>query len=223
MRTSEPNVLSALGIPWDRRRDSAAAVKTPRQQIHTDLLLPIPKPQLPHHRTKLKMSHPSPDQALLKRHPSLSPSAFKEYYIHHHGPLALPYFLDCGVTYYAQIHNIRWASPEAEQAHPHIRLSDWDAAAECVFGAMGPPRAGNDSPVAERYDERFVLPDERRFLVSEAKEHLRVVEAGSFVGERVEFVVGGEVVVGEGEMEGVWERWREVEREVREEGEGGKG
>ena len=161
------------------------------------------------------MPHSPPDQALLKRHPTLSRSAFKDYYIHHHGPLALPYFLDCGVTYYAQLHNLRWASSEAEQAHPDIRLSDWDAAAECIFGAMGPPRAGNDSAVARRYDERFILPDERAFLVSEAMAHLRVVGAGSVVGERVEFVVGGEVVVGEGEMKGVWERWREVEREVR--------
>lgn len=61
-----------------------------------------------------------------------------------------------------------------------------------------------------------MLPDERRFLLDEALEHMLVLEPGSVGGERVEFVVDGKPVV-EG-FEWAREKWRKVERVVGEEG-----
>lgn len=123
------------------------------------------------------------------------------------------------MTTRAQIHNIRWASQEAREQYPDVNLDDWDAAAECAFApSRPPPRSGADGPAAKLYDDTVILPDERRFLLNEALQHLRVVAKDSVVGERVEFVVGGEAVEGMGEgdegMMRVWEGWRVCQRAV---------
>lgn len=97
-------------------------------------------------------------QALLKRREGSTKDEFKRYYIEHHARLVLPYFLDCGVEYYAQvaatllvfthvvrsliqvqIHNLHWISPAAQAKNLDVDLTAWDAAAECTFGPRGPP------------------------------------------------------------------------------------
>jgi hypothetical protein len=59
-----------------------------------------------------------------------------------------------------------------------------------------------------KYYETVILPDELRFLISEAKEHLQVVDAGSVVGDRVEFIVDGKPIV---DFEEWKQRWEECE------------
>lgn len=56
-----------------------------------------------------------------------------------------------------------------------------------------------------QYYESVILVDERRFLYSEAKKHMVVVDPGSVVGERVEFIVDGRPTVAFGEWIKVWE------------------
>jgi hypothetical protein len=42
-------------------------------------------------------------QALLKRRIGSSPEEFRNHYINHHAPIAIPWCLANGVTYYAQV------------------------------------------------------------------------------------------------------------------------
>jgi len=77
-----------------------------------------------------------------------------------------------------------------------------------------PPQKILDNPPPipkwkEDYYKEVILPDERRFLVSEALEHIYRVGPGSVKGER-------KVVIGEGKClidvgEEVWKVWREYE------------
>lgn len=162
-------------------------------------------------------------QCLLARHPTFTPSAFRTYYSTHHAALVLPYFLDYGVRYYAQVHNLRWSSAqaEAEGRELGVELGRWDAVAEAVFGGKRAPVIGHGdgsgdgdegSAVAKRYYKTVILPDERVFLYDEALKHMRLLPAGSVVGERVEIIVDGEPVI-EG-WEWAWGRWAKVRREV---------
>jgi len=57
------------------------------------------------------MANPSPPsgpgiggQALLKRRAGSSPEEFREHYIGRHGPIAIPWCLANGVSYYAQVY-----------------------------------------------------------------------------------------------------------------------
>lgn len=71
----------------------------------------------------------------------------------------------------------------------------------------------------EDYYQEIILPDERRFLVNEALDHIVRVPPGTVKGER-------KVVIGEGKClievsEEIWGVWREYEGRGKEE-EGGK-
>lgn len=57
-----------------------------------------------------------------------------------------------------------------------------------------------------RYYEEVILPDERRFLLDEATKHMEVVDAGSVVGDRVEFIVDRKPVVEFEEWQRLWEK-----------------
>ena len=46
------------------------------------------------------------NQILLKRHEGSTIEDFRKHYIERHGPLAIPWFLDSDVTYYAQVTQI---------------------------------------------------------------------------------------------------------------------
>lgn len=41
---------------------------------------------------------------------------FKKYYIEHHGQLVLPYFLNLGVLYYAQVRYYSWPAMTQSEA-----------------------------------------------------------------------------------------------------------
>lgn len=49
------------------------------------------------------------------------------------------------------------------------------------------------------YYEEIILPDERKFLLDEARVHMLVLAAGSVEGERVEVIKDGIAVVEGGE------------------------
>lgn len=76
-----------------------------------------------------------------------------------------------------------------------INLEDFDAVGEMLF----PPVVTIDDfyrpKVGKTYHVQVLLPDERRFLLDEALNHLQGVPSGSVTGEIVEFIVDGAPVV----------------------------
>ncbi|KAI7484155.1 hypothetical protein D0860_07301 [Hortaea werneckii] len=148
---------------------------------------------------------PEAVQVLLKRRPGTSVAEFRAYYQNHHARLVLPWCKANRVAYYAQIHRpLRWKidSPTTPSAaatgtctsNATINLADWDAAAEMVF----PPGFQFEEMAEREYYEEMILPDERRFLLDEARRHMVVVAAGSVQGSRVEVIKDGHVVLGGG-------------------------
>ncbi len=68
----------------------------------------------------------------------------------------------------------------------------------------------------QAYYDEVIKVDERRFLVSEALEHIYRVGPGSVEGERKVVIDEGKPVI---EVpEGVWEVWREYEKRGEKEG-----
>ncbi|KAK5718187.1 hypothetical protein LTR17_015760 [Elasticomyces elasticus] len=139
-------------------------------------------------------------QNLLKRHAGSSMEDFRKHYIERHGKIAIPWFLANGVTYYAQIHGpLRWASEAARQKYAgSIKLEEWDASAEVDLASVD---QGQD------FYSKVILPDERKLFLTEARDHLQVVDAGSVVGDRVEFIVDGKALVEYGEWKKVWDEY----------------
>jgi hypothetical protein len=92
-----------------------------------------------------------------------------------------------------QIHNPRPApapttpSP-AESLPADLNLEDWDGAAEMKF----PSPEKMAAAFADPYYANVILPDERRFLASEATMHMRVVPAGRVDGEKRVILEGGQ-------------------------------
>jgi hypothetical protein len=92
-------------------------------------------------------------------------------------------------------------------------LESWDGAAEtevseALLEAL--TNAGTPPKWVMEYYREVILVDERRFLVSNAGEHLKGVEPGTVRGEKRVVIEGGVSVV---EVpEGVWSVWSEYER-----------
>ena len=63
--------------------------------------------------------------------------------------------------------------------------------------------------IGTRFYEKVILPDERRFLLSEARQHMVVVEPGSVTGDRIEFIVNGKPTVQFEEWVEMWETHRD--------------
>jgi hypothetical protein len=170
-------------------------------------------------------------QALLKRRTGTSPQEFRDHYINRHAPIAIPWCLANGVTYYAQvrasksrtrfrsssenrlhyqIHRpLRWSTPDLESRYKAlgIELDDWDAVAEMVF----PPVVTIDdyyrAKTGKAYHLAVILPDERRFLLDEALKSLQGVEPGAVVGDRVKLIVDGRAAVNVGKWQGVFDKF----------------
>lgn len=66
-----------------------------------------------------------------------------------------------------------------------------------------PPRFHLVEMAEREYYEEMILPDERKFLLDEARRHMVVVAAGSVEGKKVEIIKDGVVVLGEGVGRGV--------------------
>jgi hypothetical protein len=70
------------------------------------------------------------------------------------------------------------------------------------------------------YYLNVILPDERRFLISEAKQHMKVVPLGSIAGDRKVIIDGGKSVIEDGEAQDgqrealrVWREYQEDEKD----------
>ncbi|KAK4494280.1 hypothetical protein PRZ48_014578 [Zasmidium cellare] len=145
----------------------------------------------------------NPPQFLIKRRTGSTPQEFSKRWLNH-GPLVLPWLLANGVVYYAQIHRPVWSSSEAGTSNPGVDLTEWDGAAEMVFGE------GSDITTATsgaRYFQDVVVKDELEFLYTKSTSHAKPV-VGGISGDRVEFVKGGKPLV---EFESWQKRYEEVE------------
>ncbi|KFY38589.1 hypothetical protein V495_06478 [Pseudogymnoascus sp. VKM F-4514 (FW-929)] len=143
------------------------------------------------------------DQGLLKRNPSLTPAEFSHHWYHVHAPLVVPFFLHSGIQHYEQMH-----SPLSTD-DPNLDISVWDGVAGL------PPQEVLDAPSQmpkwkEDYYRDVILPDEKRFLVSAALEHIFRVGPGTVRGERKVVIREGKAVIEVGEE--VWRVWREYEK-----------
>lgn len=108
----------------------------------------------------------------------------------------------------SQIHRpLRWTSKEFELKYTTlgINLKDWDAVAEMVFPAVVTIEDYYRPKVGKKYHLEVILPDEKRFLLDEALNHLRGVEPGAVDGDRVELIVDGKAVVGAVEWQEVFD------------------
>ena len=160
------------------------------------------------------------DQGLLKRKPSMTREEFSHHWFTKHAPLVVPFFLHSGMTHYEQA---RLSSPTTlstilthaqihgplHSSNPALDVSAWDGAA----GMPAQEILDNPAPMPkwkEEYYREVILPDERRFLVSEALQHIIRVPPGSVKGERKVVIRDGKCVVEVGEE--VWSVWREYER-----------
>ncbi|KUJ17194.1 uncharacterized protein LY89DRAFT_782376 [Mollisia scopiformis] len=146
------------------------------------------------------------NQGLMKRNPDLTPEQFSESWYKDHRPLLVPYFLSCGITYYAQIH------APLSTTSPDIDISEWSGAAEMpsedvlkiwALSTLVPQWK------QDYYDE-VIRADEIRLLGMLAHEQILQVGPGTVKGERKILIKDGKAVV---EVpEGAWEVWRTYEK-----------
>lgn len=70
-----------------------------------------------------------------------------------------------------------------------------------AFGPSQPNARG------QFYYDNVILPDERRFLLSEAKAHMLVVEPGTVIGDRTVFIQDGKPMIGYEQVMEQWTGW----------------
>ena len=152
---------------------------------------------------------------LIKRHPSLTRKQFSAYWLKH-AATGLPWALANGCVSYVQIHNPRLTASAASSPPTGLNIDDWDGAAELVLE----PRPGfEESAQSKTFFREVLVPDEKRFLIDEARKHVRFVEAGVVEGDRVVIVEDGKVVVGKDgqpvvditEATRVWDEFKKAE------------
>jgi hypothetical protein len=102
-------------------------------------------------------------------------------------------------------------------AHPpaqcfRLTAGQWDAVAESLFPPGSDGLQARRSGAGRKYSEEVIVPDEKRFLLSEAVEHMKVVGNGTIEGERIEFIVDGKATVEYGKWQAVWEEYESQER-----------
>ncbi|KAG4436982.1 hypothetical protein IFR05_007552 [Cadophora sp. M221] len=160
------------------------------------------------------------DQGLLTRNPSMTREEFSEHWYTKHAPLVIPMFLHLGVQHYQQTHGPFTLSP-SPNPHLNIDLHSFDGIAALPSpSALAASTAATPKWVQAYYDD-VVKADERRFLVSEALEHIVRVPPGSVQGlVRVVIQEGRSLVQ---VPEEAWAVWREYEGRGREEEERERG
>jgi hypothetical protein len=172
----------------------------------------------------------TPGYGLMKRDPAMTREEFSQYWEKKHAPLVIPWALQYGIEYYAQaslipriyvtyvspeptdisslkiqlhkmlltisqMHNIRLA-PNAPPLQD-LAIEEWDGAVQMK---MPSPEIMAEA-FKDPYYLNVILPDERRFLVSEAKLHIKIVPPEAIAGERKVIIEGGKVVIGDQEVE----------------------
>jgi hypothetical protein len=149
---------------------------------------------------------------LLKRHPSLTREQFSDYWLNTHAAIAIPWALANGCVHYVQIHNPRLTTAAAVSPPADLDIAEWDGAAELVFE---PPPGFKESAKAKDFFRRVVVPDEKKFLIDEARKHAKFVDAGMVEGERIVLVENGKIAVDKDgqlvvditEAMKVWDEW----------------
>lgn len=141
-------------------------------------------------------------QALLKRNLQISKEQFSSHWFEQHAAIVIPYFLANGVDHYAQIHNpvlTEGFSPD------DLNITEWDGAAELRFKEVRP----EGSKAGQKYFRDFNLRDERRFLISEALEHVKIVDSGTVTGDIKVIIEDSKVIYGReyAENEEVWDTY----------------
>ncbi|KUJ20337.1 uncharacterized protein LY89DRAFT_441218 [Mollisia scopiformis] len=157
------------------------------------------------------------DQGLLRRNPSLTPEEFYHHWLHKHAPIVVPFFLHSGAQHYEQIHGP--LIPSNTASTPSVDISTYDGAAGM------PPQSILDNPAPmpkwkQDYYQEVILADERRFLVSEALDHIYRVPPGTVKGERKVVIDQGKCLIEVSDE--IWKVWKEYEARGVAEKEGGK-
>lgn len=99
-------------------------------------------------------------------------------------------------------------------------MGDWDGAAGSVRPDPANERVKETPPWVQAYYREVVLEDEKRFLLSEALLHMKVVDPGLVNGERKVIIQDGKCVIEV--ADNVWRLWREYEARGKEEEERAK-
>jgi hypothetical protein len=99
-------------------------------------------------------------------------------------------------------------------------LNGWDGAAGSVRPDPSSEPAKETPPWVYAYYREVVLEDEKRFLLSEARLHMKVVGPGLVSGERKVVIQDGKCVIEV--ADDVWRLWREYEARGKEEEERAK-
>jgi hypothetical protein len=158
------------------------------------------------------------DQGLLKRHPSMTQAQFSHDWFTKHAPLVVPFFLHSGITHYEQLHGPLLPSPTTPPTLVPL-IANYAGAA----GLTSPTILSTFPPASFpawklAYYREIILVDERRFLESEALEHVYRVPPQTVMGERRVVIEDGKCLIEVSEE--VWEVWRGYES--RGEGDGEK-
>ncbi|KAH8803039.1 hypothetical protein F5884DRAFT_682304 [Xylogone sp. PMI_703] len=128
---------------------------------------------------------------------------FSDHWYNKHAAMVVPYFLHSGISYYAQIH-----SPLLTE-DPSLDISEWDGVA-----AMPSQEVLENPPPIPKwkkdYYQEVILPDERRFLVSEALQHIKRVPPQTVKGVLRVVIEDGKSLIDV--PESVWDVWREYEK-----------
>lgn len=172
------------------------------------------------------------DQGLFKRNPNLTAEQFSTHWFTKHAPLVIPFFLDLGIQHYEQVGLPSLPSLPflpflpflyflslPKQLHGPLTTASptFTALAITHDGAAGMPSpsdlANFPPPSLAKwkldYYREVILVDERRFLVSEALEHVHRVPPMTVQGERKVVICEGRCLIDV--PESVWEVWRGYE------------
>ncbi|ATZ51321.1 hypothetical protein BCIN_06g07320 [Botrytis cinerea B05.10] len=176
-------------------------------------------------------SPPPPLHALLKRNPAMTKAEFSTYWLQNHAQIVLPYFLGARVERYVQIHGplslslsppaCASTSPDSNPNTPisllqaEIEAGEWDGCAELIRS----PNTSADTPEAtpelswkSAYYQDIIVADERRFLISEALDHVKIVETGLITGERKVIIENGKSMIDiDRDVLDVWEEYKRNE------------
>jgi hypothetical protein len=85
-----------------------------------------------------------------------------------------------------------------------LDISEWDGAAEMLIER---PADFKSTIKSNDYYQKVILPDERAFLLSEALDHLRRVDGGTIVGDKVVIIQDGKAMIDFEEDMKTWKEW----------------
>ncbi|PVH73744.1 hypothetical protein DL98DRAFT_519707 [Cadophora sp. DSE1049] len=165
------------------------------------------------------------DQGLLIRNPTLTREEFSHHWYHNHAPLVIPMFLHLGVQHYQQVgrplHLSDLTTTYFRKNHGPFTTSDPALDILSFDGIAGlPAQEILDAPSSmpawvQAYYDEVVKKDERRFLVSEALDHIVRVKPRTVKGEVKVVIQEGKPLIEVSDE--IWKVWKEYEARGRKE------